>query len=116
MSNGSPHIRHLHKDSLFLSSQAPNSRIPFDFREFSVAAVDDVLSLELGTILVESVRHEYRDIIEPIITRRGTKQDPPVFLRDLKEYRRPFTAAHETLFIKDEESPLDIPVFSNVLP
>src|SRR4051812_7469841 len=75
-----------------------------------------MLELELCTILVEAVGDEYRHIVHPRITWRGTEHDPVIALCYLQKRSDPAAVTYQTLLVEYEEGVLDLRVLVDVIP
>ena len=108
--------RHVHKDAVSVATQHVLLDIVIDFGELREATVDHVPANECRAVLVEAVRHEQRNIVDPCVPGRSRQQDPPVGLCDLDETLHPGTRTNYPLLVKYEERVLDIVVVCDVVP
>jgi hypothetical protein len=99
-----------------MSSQPSHIDVSIHLRELGERVVDNVFSLELGTILIEAVGDEHGNIVHPCVTRRSGQKDPAVLFRKTQELLRPLSRSDESLFVEDEEGVFDVGVLSDVLP
>ena len=70
---------------------------------------------KLGTVLVESIGDEERNIVFPLITRCGGQHDPLIVLGHLNKRLCPSAVTHHPLLVKNKECTLDIDVLMDVV-
>ena len=75
-----------------------------------------MLPFELCAILIETIRNEHRNVVEPRVPRRGTEKYPLVLPRNLDERINPCSTTDKSLFVEDEERVLDFLVLLDVVP
>ena len=78
-------IRHLHQDLIPLVDESRNIQESLNLGELGKGIVDYMLSLELRTILIETICHKDRHIVHPGISWSRAKEYPMVSPSDLEE-------------------------------
>ncbi len=108
-------VRHLDQDGITQSLELAHVQVSLEAREFTVVAVDAVLSLELGTVLVETVGQEERNIILRDVTGCSAQHDPLVLQGHFDKRLRPSSRPNDTLLVKYDERVLDVIVLGHVV-
>jgi hypothetical protein len=67
-SYGSFPIGHLDENLISESNETTHVSVTVDFWEFGVGVVDDMFSLELGSVFIETVGDEHWYVVEPSIS------------------------------------------------
>ena len=109
-------VRHVDQKAVPPLDHLPHTQISLDLRVLAVGRVDDVVALELSPVLDEPVGDEQRNIVLPLVTRRGTEHDPSVVFGDLEERLHPGPRTHQTLLIKYEERSDLVLILVDVVP
>src|SRR5690348_12781304 len=109
-------IPHMDKQLIAEIHQPPSGDVAVHLRKACVRVVYHMMSLKFGTILVEPICNEHGDIVQPRISRCRTEKYPVIILRYLQERLCPWTAANETLLIKNKESVTDVLILVNIVP
>lgn len=78
-------VRHLDEDLLPKFNQPASTDVPVDLGKLGIGVVDDVLSLEFRTVVVESVGDEDWNVVHPRVSGGGAEEDPMVSPGDSNE-------------------------------
>jgi hypothetical protein len=68
---GPPLQRHVHQQAVPVPHQHTDLEVTLYLRELRVRGVDDMASLKLCAVLIETISEEHRNVIEPRVARRG---------------------------------------------
>src|SRR4051812_48350306 len=109
-------VRHVDQYLLFQLVQTVGSQISVYLGKLREWLVDDMLSLELRSVLVEAIGDEDWNIIHPGVARSSAQEDPVVVRSDLQKCLHPVAASYQPLLVEDEECILYVLVLVNVVP
>lgn len=90
-SGGMPLVRHVDQYLGLVVDQLSLFDVSINFGELAESVVDDVLSEELGSVLIETVGHEYWDVVEPSVARSCREQYPLILTSNLEKRPCPRT-------------------------
>jgi hypothetical protein len=68
---GLPLERHGDQQTIPVPHKYADLEVTLYLRELRVRGVDDMASLKLCAVLIETISEEHRNVIEPRVTRRG---------------------------------------------
>src|SRR4051812_9704243 len=97
-------IRHVNQDLVLESNKMTYVCVVVDPRILTECLIDHMSLNELRSVLVPAISDEYGNVVQPRVTRGGSKHNPSISLSDLDKPPRPRPTTHKTLFIKYEES------------